>query len=152
MEKYQKLPYNLFWNQHCHFLILFQLTTRKKSPALPSLQISDLWCAFFFSRLVRLLYMDGLMKSEVTVLVASKIFRIIPVCNFQSMKSPMKLNSLWSKFFYYITCLLYQLVVISLDDLQTRLLHKILLLLGNNSLTIKNYQLILNIIAFYHSR
>ena len=32
------------------------------------------------------------------------------VCNFQSMKSPMELNSLLSKFFYYITWLLYQLI------------------------------------------
>ena len=32
------------------------------------------------------------------------------VCNFQSMKSPMELNSLLSKFFCYITWLLCQLV------------------------------------------
>ena len=32
------------------------------------------------------------------------------VCNFQSMKSPLELNSLLSKFFFYITWLLYQLI------------------------------------------
>ena len=32
------------------------------------------------------------------------------VCNFQSMKSPVELNSLLSKFFCYITWLLYQLI------------------------------------------
>ena len=32
------------------------------------------------------------------------------VCNFQSMKSPLELNSLLSKFFCYITWLLYQLI------------------------------------------
>ena len=32
------------------------------------------------------------------------------VCNFQSMKSSVELNSLLSKFFYYITWLLYQLI------------------------------------------
>ena len=35
------------------------------------------------------------------------------VCNFQSIKSPVELNSLLSKFSCYITWLLYQLVVIS---------------------------------------
>ena len=33
-----------------------------------------------------------------------------PVSNFQSMKSPVQLNSLLSKFFCYITWLLYQLI------------------------------------------
>ena len=32
------------------------------------------------------------------------------VCNFQSMKSPVELNSLLSKFFCYITWSLYQLI------------------------------------------
>ena len=34
----------------------------------------------------------------------------VSVCNFQSMKSPVELNSLLSKFFCYITWLLYQLI------------------------------------------
>ena len=34
----------------------------------------------------------------------------VPVCNFQSTKSPVELNSLLSKFFSFITCLLYQLI------------------------------------------
>ena len=32
------------------------------------------------------------------------------VCNFQSMESPLELNSLLSKFFFYITWFLYQLI------------------------------------------
>ena len=32
------------------------------------------------------------------------------VCNFQSMKSPVEMNSLLSKFFCYIALLLYQLI------------------------------------------
>ena len=34
----------------------------------------------------------------------------IPVCKIQSMKSPMELNSLFSKFFCCITWLLYHLI------------------------------------------
>ena len=37
-------------------------------------------------------------------------YTVFSVCNFQSMKSPVELNSLLSKFFCYITCLLYQLI------------------------------------------
>ena len=37
-------------------------------------------------------------------------WKIITVCNFQSMKSPVELNSLLSKFFCLITWLLYQLI------------------------------------------
>ena len=40
----------------------------------------------------------------------SLVRRIISVCNLQSMKSPLELNSLLSKFFCYITWLLYQLI------------------------------------------
>ena len=40
-----------------------------------------------------------------------KIFKsTTSVCNFLSMKLPVDLNSLLSKFFCYITCLLYQLI------------------------------------------
>ena len=35
---------------------------------------------------------------------------IISVCNFQSIKSPVELNGLLSKFFCYTTWLLYQLI------------------------------------------
>ena len=68
MEKYQKLPYNVFWYRHGYFLTLFKLTTCKKPPAL-----THVFCVFFlgfFSRLVRLLSIDGLMKSEAIVLVS----------------------------------------------------------------------------------
>ena len=34
----------------------------------------------------------------------------IPVCNFQSMNSPVELKSLFSKFFCYIIWLLYHLI------------------------------------------
>ena len=54
------------------------------------------------------------------------------VCNFQSMKSPVELNSLSSKFFCYITWL-----DATLDDLQTRPLRQILLFFRNNSLAVK---------------
>ena len=36
--------------------------------------------------------------------------KILQDCNFQSMKSPVEMNSLLSKFFCYITWLLYQLI------------------------------------------
>ena len=54
------------------------------------------------------------------------------VCNFQSMKSAVELNSLSSKFFCYITWL-----DATLDDLQTRPLRQILLFFRNNSLAVK---------------
>ena len=57
------------------------------------------------------------------------------VCNFQSMKSPVELNSLSSKFFCYITWL-----DATLDDLQTRPLRQILLFFRNNSLAVKKKQ------------
>ena len=59
MEEYQNLPYKFFWYQHCYFLTLFKLTTCKKPPALTT------------CRLVRLLSIDGLMKSEEIVLVSA---------------------------------------------------------------------------------
>ena len=58
------------------------------------------------------------------------------VCNFQSMKTPVELNSLLSKFFCYITWL-----DATMDDLQPRPLRQILLFLWNNGLTFKNYKL-----------
>ena len=57
------------------------------------------------------------------------------VCNFQSMKSPVELNCLFSKFFCYITWL-----DAILDDLQTRPLRQILLFLRNKSLAVKKLQ------------
>ena len=53
------------------------------------------------------------------------------VCDFQSMKTPVELNSLLSKFFCYITWL-----DATMDDLQTRPLRQTLLFLWNNSLTV----------------
>ena len=53
------------------------------------------------------------------------------VCNFQSMKTPVELNSLLSKVFCYITWL-----DATMNDLQTRALRQILLFLWNNSLTV----------------
>ena len=47
------------------------------------------------------------------------------VCHFQSMKSPVEPNSLFSKFFCYITWL---------DDLQTRPLRQMLSFLRNNGI------------------
>ena len=64
-------------------------------------------------------------------------FQYISVCNFQSMKSPVELNSLFSKFFCYITWF-----VISPDQTQhwttckRGLYVKILLFLPNNSLAV----------------
>ena len=43
-----------------------------------------------------------LKKTLYEVEKASKIFFINSVCNFQSIKSPMELNSLLSKFFCYV--------------------------------------------------
>ena len=54
-----------------------------------------------------------------------------PVCNFQSMKNPVELNSLFSKFFCYVTWL-----DATQDDLQTSTLCQILLFLRNNSLAV----------------
>ena len=65
MEKYQKLPYNFFWYRPCYFLTLFKGKACKNPPALTTC----LMC-IFFSRLVRLLSIDGLMKSEAIVLVS----------------------------------------------------------------------------------
>ena len=52
------------------------------------------------------------------------------------MESPVELNSLLSKFFCYIIWLLYQLIRVTLDNLQTRPLRQIVLFLRNNILTI----------------
>ena len=46
----------------------------------------------------------------VTIHNSDNLVFVLPVCNFQSMKSPVELNSLLSKFFCYITWLLYQLI------------------------------------------
>ena len=60
------------------------------------------------------------------------------VCNFQSMKIPMELNSLLSKIFCYMTW-----SDATLGELQTRHLRQILLFLGNNSLAVSKLQTVL---------
>ena len=56
----------------------------------------------------------------------------ISVCNFQSMKNPVQLNSLFSKFYCYITWFCYiTWSDATLDDLQTRPLRQNLLFLWN---------------------
>ena len=47
------------------------------------------------------------------------------------MRNPLELNSLFPKFFYYITWL-----DATVDDLQTRFLRQILLFLQKNGLTV----------------
>ena len=63
------------------------------------------------------------------------IFRalILSVCNFQSTRSPVELNSLLSKIFCYI----------NLDDLETRPLRQVLLFLRNNSLVVQKLQTVI---------
>ena len=58
----------------------------------------------------------------------------ISVCNFQSMKSPVELNSLFLKFFCYTTW--FDHGDATMEALQTRLLRQILLFLRNNSLSV----------------
>ena len=60
------------------------------------------------------------------------------VCNFQSMKSPVKLNSLFSKFACYMTWFL--IVDATVDDFQTRPLSQVLLFLRNSGLTVQKLQ------------
>ena len=63
MEKYQKLPYNFFF---VPTLLFFKLTQVNKKATCPH-RMSDVR---FFSGLIRLLSIDGLMKSEAIVLVS----------------------------------------------------------------------------------
>ena len=58
-----------------------------------------------------------------------------PVRNFEYIKSPVELNSLFSKFFCYITRFI-TLLDATVDDLQTRSLHKIFFFLWNINLTV----------------
>ena len=48
--------------------------------------------------------------SQCSLFLAINLALTESVCNFQSMKSPVELNSLLSNFFCYITWLLYQLI------------------------------------------
>ena len=51
-----------------------------------------------------------------------------PVRNFESIKSPVELNSIFSEFFCYITRFI-TILDATVDNLQTRSLHKILFFL-----------------------
>ena len=55
------------------------------------------------------------------------------VCNFHSMKTPVELNSLLSKFFCHV---IWFVIWTTMDDLQTRPLRQILLFPWNNSFTV----------------
>ena len=72
------------------------------------------------------------------------------VCNFQYMKRPVELNSLFSKFlFYHLVWYITWLDTTTLCDLQTRPLRKILLFIWKNNFfriiawRFKNYKLFL---------
>ena len=103
-----------FWQIDLEVFLTFQFVTRRRLPY---------WCT------CPRYFLSSFRKHAVTTSPCINI----TVCNFQSMKSPVELNSLFLKFFCY-----YHLVWLdaTLDALKVKPLCQILLFLRNNSLVV----------------